>query len=130
MLMIVLLLFSSKSLLAQTNNDSPSTGKVLKSDTTYVTVPVNLIKQANAKMIERLYLIDINSKQEEILKEQSYYIDEQTKIITDFKQKLVDSNNNIISIQNDLDKMKKRNKVITYGAAGVIVGLLFGVFIK
>lgn len=130
MLMIVLLLFSSKSLLAQTNNDSPSTGKVLKSDTTYVTVPVNLIKQANAKMIERLYLIDINSKQEEILKEQSYYIDEQTKIITDFKQKLVDSNNNIISIQNDLDRMKKRNKVITYGAAGVIVGLLFGVFIK
>ena len=130
MLMIALLLFSSKNLLAQTNNDFPSTGKELKSDTTYVTVPINLIKQANAKMIERLYLININSKQEEIFKEQCYYIDEQTKIITDFKQKLVDSNNNIISIQNDLDRMKKRNKIITYGATGVIVGLLFGVFIK
>lgn len=130
MLMIALLLFSSKTLLAQTNNDSPSTGKELKSDTTYVAVPVNLIKQANAKMIERLYLIEVNNKQEEILKEQSYYIDEQAKVITDFKQKLVDSNNNIISIQNDLDRMKKRNKIITYGATGVIVGLLFGVFIK
>lgn len=130
MLMIVLLLFSSKNLLAQTNNDFPSTGKELKSDTTYVTVPINLIKQANAKMIERLYLIEVNNKQEEILKEQSYYIDEQTKVITDFKQKLVDSNNNIISIQDDLDRMKKRNKIITYGATGVIVGLLFGVFIK
>lgn len=130
MLMIVLLLFSSKNLLAQTNNDSPSTGKGLKSDTTYVAIPVNLIKQANAKMIERLYLIEVNNKQEEILKEQSYYIIEQTKVITDFKQKLVDSNNNIISIQSDLDKMKKRNKIITYGATGVIVGLLVSVFIK
>lgn len=130
MLMIALLLFSSKSLLAQTNYDSPSTGKKLKSDITYVTVPVNLIKQANVKMIERLYLIDINNKQEEILNEQSRYIDEQTKIITDFKQKLVDSNNTIISIQNDLDRMKKRNKIIICGATGVIVGLLFGVVIK
>lgn len=130
MLMIVLLLFSSKSLLAQTNYDSPSTGKKLKSDTTYVTVPVNFIKQANVKMIERLYLIDINNKQEEILNEQSRYIDEQTKIITDFKQKLVDSNNTIISIQNDLDRMKKRNKIIICGATGVIIGLLFGVVIK
>lgn len=130
MLMIVLLLFSSKNLLAQTNNDSPSTGKELKSDTTYVVVPVDLVKQANAKMIERLYLINVNSKQEEILKEQSYYIYEQTKVISDFKQKLVDSNNNIISMQNDLDRMKKRNKIITYGATGVIVGLLLGIFIK
>ena len=128
--MIALPLFSSKSLLAQTNDTSPSTGKELKTDTAYVSVPINLIKEANAKMIERLYLIDINNKQEEILREQSHYIDEQTKIITDFKKKLVDSNNNIISIQNDLDRMKKRNKIITYGATGVIVGLLFSVFIK
>lgn len=130
MLMIVLLLLSSKNLLAQNNNDSPSTGEELKSDTTYVTIPINLIKEANAKMIERLYLIDVNSKQEEILKEQSYYIYEQTKVISDFKQKLVDANNNIISIQNDLNRMKKRNKIITYGATGVIVGLLLGIFIK
>ena len=130
MLMIVLLLFSSKNLLAQNNNDSPSTGKELKSDTTYVTIPINLIKEANAKMIERLYLIEVNSKQEEILKEQSYYIYEQTKVISDFKQKLVDSNNNIISMQNDLDRMKKRNKIITYGATGVSIGLLLGIFIK
>lgn len=130
MLMIVLLLISSKNLLAQTNSDSPSTGNILKSDTTYVTVPISLIKQANAKMIERLYLIEINNEQEGILTEQSRYIGEQTKIITDFKQKLVDSNNNIISIQNDLDRMKKRNKIIIYGTTGVIVGLLFSVLIK
>ena len=128
--MIALPLFSSKSLLAQTNNVPPSTGKEVKTDTAYISVPINLIKEANAKMIERLYLIDINNKQEEILREQFHYIDEQTKIITDFKQKIVDSNNNIISIQNDLDRMKKRNKIITYGATGVIVGLLFSVFIK
>lgn len=130
MLMIVLLLISSKNLLAQTNGDFPSTGNKLKSDITHVTVPISLIKQANAKLIERLYLIEINNEQEGILTEQSRYIGEQTKIITDFKQKLVDSNNNIISIQNDLNRMKKRNKIIIYGATGIVIGLLFSIVIK
>jgi hypothetical protein len=40
-------------------------------------------------------------------------------------------NNQINEDLNEaLDKQKKKNKIITYGAVGVVAGLLIGVLIK
>lgn len=129
MLTIVMLLSSSKLLLAQ-NNVPPSTGDELISDTTYATIPIYLIKEANAKMIERLYLIEVNELQDSIIKEQNKYINEYSKTVDELNKRLIDANNAAISIQNNFDKIKKRNKVITYSAIGVGVGLIFGILIK
>lgn len=128
--MIVLLLSSSKNLLGQTNSNSPSTGEVLRTDTAVVKVPIYLIRKANAKMIERAYLIEINKQQDSIIYMKDKYIGEQQKVIVDFQKKVDNANKINESIQKDLDKQKKTNKVITYGSIGVIIGLLTGLIVK
>lgn len=130
MLMIVLLLSSSKNLLGQTNNSIPSTGKYIKSDTAIATVPIYLIKQANAKMIERIYLIKLSNKQDSIINMKDKYIKEQYRIITDFQKRVTDTNKLNESIKKDLDKQRKRNKIITYGAGSVILGLIISLIAK
>ena len=130
MLMIVMLLSSSMNLLGQTNDSIPSTGDYTKADTTVATIPIYLIKQANAKMIERLYLIEINNQQDSIIDLKDKYISEQQSIITNFQKRITDVNKLNESIKKDLDKQKKRNKIITYGAGGVIFGLIIGLIAK
>lgn len=130
MLIIVMLLSSSMSLLAQTNNDSPSTGDSLKTDSTVVIIPIYLIKQANVKMIERLYLIKINNQQDSIINMKDKYINEQQRIITDFQKRVNDTNKLNESIKKDLEKQRKRNKIITYGAGGAILGLIISLIAK
>lgn len=125
-----MLLSSSMSLLAQTNNDSPSTGDSLKTDSTVVIIPIYLIKQANVKMIERLYLIKINNQQDSIINMKDKYINEQQRIITDFQKRVNDTNKLNESIKKDLDKQKKRNKIITYGAGGAVLGLIISLIAK
>lgn len=128
--MIVLLLSSSKNLLGQTNDSIISTGNWLKADTTIAVVPINLIKQANAKMIERLYLIEVVNQQDTIINMKDKYINEQQRIITDFQNRVNDTNKLNESIKKDLDKQKKRNKIITYGAGGAILVLIIGLIAK
>lgn len=130
MLMIVMLLSSSMNLLGQTNDSIPSTGDYTKADTTVATIPIYLIKQANAKMIERLYLIEINNQQDSIIDMKDKYINEQQSIITNFQKRITDVNKLNESINKDLDKQKKRNKIITYGAGGIIFGLIIGLIAK
>lgn len=130
MLMMILLLSSSKNLLGQTNDSIPSTGKYIKSDTAVATVPIYLIKQANAKMIERIYLIKLSNKQDSIINMKDKYIKEQYRIITDFQKRVTDTNKLNESIKKDLDKQRKRNKIITYGAGSVILGLIISLIAK
>lgn len=130
MLMIVLLLSSSKNLLGQTNDSTPSTGKYIKSDTAVATVPIYLIKQANVKMIERIYLIKLSNKQDSIINMKDKYIKEQYSIIADFQKRVTDTNKLNESIKKDLDKQRKRNKIITYGAGSVILGLIISLIAK
>ena len=125
-----MLLSSSINLLGQTNDNIPSTGDYTKADSTVATIPIYLIKQANAKMIERLYLIEINNQQDSIIDMKDKYISEQQSIITNFQKRITDVNKLNESIKKDLDKQKKRNKIITYGAGGVIFGLIIGLIAK
>lgn len=125
-----MLLSSSMNLLGQTNNSIPSTGDYTKADTTVATIPIYLIKQANAKMIERFYLIEINNQQDSIIDMKDKYISEQQSIITNFQKRITDVNKLNESIKKDLDKQKKRNKIIIYGAGGVIFGLIIGLIAK
>lgn len=130
MLVIVMLLSNSKNLLAQTNNDSPSTGDSLKADSAVAVIPIYLIKQANVKMLERLYLLEINNQQDSIIIMKDKYINEQQKIITDFQKRVSDTNKLNQTINNDLEKQKTKNKIIAYGAGTTIIGLIIGIICK
>lgn len=128
--MIVLLLNSSNLLLGQINDNVPSTGRVLQSDTTDVKVPIYLIKQANAKMIERLYLIKINNQQDSIIDMKDKYIREQKDIIVDFQKRVNEVNRLNQKIKDDLNKQKRKNTIITCGACGAIFGLIISLIAK
>lgn len=127
--MIVLLLSYSISY-AQTNSNNPSTGEIKQSDTTKVIIPIEYIKNANIKMIERLYLLQINKEQDSIILMKDKYINKQQKIITDFQKKVSDANKLNENIKKDLEKQKIKNKVITYGAGATIIGLIIGLICK
>jgi hypothetical protein len=115
---------------AATNDGIPSTGGVECSDSAVIAVPALLIKKANAKMIERKYLLLITNEQDSIINMKDKYINEQQKIITDFQKRIADTNKLNETIKKDLDKQKKRNKIITYSAGGVIIGLVIGLIVK
>lgn len=128
--MIVLLLNSSNLLLGQINDNVPSTGRILQSDTTDVKVPIYLIKQANAKMIERLYLIKINNQQDSIIDMKDKYIREQKDIIVDFQKRVNKVNRLNQKIKDDLNKQKRKNTIITCGACAIILGLAIDLIAK
>ena len=115
---------------AQTDDNHPSTGKIKQSDTTVVTIPIKYIRNANIKLIERLYLLEINKQQDTLINMKDSYINEQKRIITDFQKRVDEVNKINQAIKQDLDKQKIKNKVITYGAGVTIIGLIIGLICK
>ena len=128
--MIVLLLNSFINLQAQNKVNDSSTGSELYADSAFANVPVYLIKQANAKMIERLYLIDINNQQDSIIDMKDNYINEQHNIISDFQKKLDSANKINKEMIKALDKQKKRSRIITYCSGISIIGLIISLIAK
>lgn len=128
--MIVLLLSCLENLQAVTNDSIPSTGGVECSDSAVVAVPIVLIKKANAKMIERNYLLLITNGQDSIIAMKDKYINEQQKIITDFQKRVDTAVKFNESVKKDLEKQKAKNKIIGYGAGAAILGLIIGIIAK
>lgn len=121
--MIVLLLSCSKNLLAQTNDSvSSSTGDLQLSDTT-VTIGINYIRLANSKLIERKYLLKVVDEQDSIISFKDNYIIEQKKIITNFQNRVNDAIKINEVIKQDIEKQKKRTKVVG-GIAGSAIAIL------
>ena len=81
-------------------------------------------------MIERNYLLYITNEQDSIIRMKDKYINEQQKIIIDFQKRVNNTNKLNETIKKDLAKQKKRNKIITYGSGGIILGLIIGLIAK
>lgn len=107
----------------------PLQGSNLK-DSIKVELPISLIKKANERLIERKYLISIYYEQDSIIQFQNSYIANQSDIINTMQERIVISNQINEDLNNALDKQKKKNKIITCGAVGVVAGLLIGILIK
>ena len=104
-----MLLISFLNLQAHIKMNESSTGDVIRADTTVATVPIDLIKDANAKMIERLYLINIVNQQDSIINDKDKYITIQNDLIVD-KQNLIN---------------KEKQRVTKYKTISIIsIGLL------
>lgn len=96
-----------------------------------VLISINDIRIVNEKLIERKYYIKINKEQEEIIKLNNDYINEQHKIIDDLQDRIVATQDINNKLQKEYEKEKK-NKKIAIGCAsgfglalaGVIVGLV------
>ena len=130
MLLMIVLLLSSLNSYAQTNDNHHSTGKIKQSDTIIVAIPIKYIRNANTKLIERLYLLEINKQQDTLINMKDNYINEQKRIITDFQKRVNEANKINQAVKQDLDKQKTKNKIITYGAGATIIGLIIGLICK
>lgn len=106
----MMLLISFINLQARIRINDTSTGDLIKTDTTIVTVPIDLIKDANAKMIERLYLFEIINQQDSIINLKNKYIENQNKLIID----------------NQIQINKEKKKINKYKISSIIG---FGLFI-
>lgn len=124
------MLLSNLKLLAQVDNVDVFTGWCQKADTASVAIPIYNLRQANIKLIERLYLLEVNKQQDSIIRLKDYYINEQSKIISDFQDKVYNANQVNIKLNEDIDKYKRRNKIIGYSASAGIIALLIGLIAK
>lgn len=99
-------------------------------DSIKVELPISLIKKANERLIERKYLISIYYEQDSIIQFQNSYIANQSNIINTMQERIIINNQMNEELNKALDKQKKNNKIITYGAVGVVAGLLIRILIK
>ena len=124
-----MLLSCSKSYASNLNDSILPTGEILLSDTT-ITISIDYIRLANAKMIERNYLLNITNEQDSIIFMKDKYINEQTKIITDFQKRVSDANKINEAVRKDLEKQKRRTKIIGWSAGAAIIGVIVGIIAK
>lgn len=115
-----MLLSNFINLLASNKYDTSLRGIEWKSDTIKVAIPVELLRKANIKMIERKYFKKIIIEQDSIINFKDKYILEQEKIINDFQKKLITNIQINESIKKDLEKQKLKSKIFG-GVAGVAV---------
>ena len=130
MLVIVMLLNNLQSLVLANDNVIPSTGDLIQTDTAVAVIPIYLIKQANAKMIERLYLLEINKQQDSIIQLKDKYINEQQLIIDNFQNKIIKANDLNNNIKNELDKEKTKTKIFGGIAGASILAIIISLFIN
>ena len=115
---------------AQTNANHPSTGQIKQSDTTIVTIPIKYIRNANTKLIERLYLLEITKQQDTLINMKDSYINEQKRIIIDFQKRVDEANKINQAVKQDLDKERSKLKSVCWGGGSVIIALLIGLLLK
>lgn len=120
MLTIAMLLSSFMSLLASDKYDTALRGIEWKADTIKVAVPIELLRKANIKMIERKYFKKIIIEQDSIITLKDKYILEQENIINDFQKRLLVNAQLNETIKKDLEREKIKSKIFS-GIAGVAV---------
>lgn len=104
MLMILLLCGSSKCLLKANNDTIPLRAGCYEA---IAEVPISLIKQANIKLIERKYLLEINKEQDSIINLKNKYIVQQDSIINKFQEKVNIANNINSELKTKINKYNK-----------------------
>lgn len=124
-----MLLLGLNSLQAQIRDGYPSTGNVIKADTNVV-IPISYIRNANVKLTERLYLLEINKQQDSIILSYNDYINNQNIIINDFQNRLANTDRLNKEMEKDIKKYKNTMTIIGCAAGAALIGLIVGLIIK
>lgn len=108
------------SLLANDKYDTSLRVIEWKSDTIKIAIPIELLRKANIKMIERKYFKKIIIEQDSIITLKDKYILEQENIINDFQKRLLVNAKLNETIRKDLEREKVKSKIFG-GIAGVAI---------
>lgn len=122
-----MLLFCLSSLQANDNDTIPLRGSNYE-DSLEVLIPIVNIRNANAKLIERNYLIDIVNNQDTIIDEQRKVIDTLYIINNEYQY----DNLHLRILNNNIeDELSKKNKVIFNSITiSAVLGFILGLIIK
>lgn len=107
----------------------PSTGGQVRADTAVAAIPIETIRQANIKLIERKYLLEVVKQQDSISAMKDNYIKEQRNIIVDFQKRVDEANKLNVKLNNSINKQKKVIRVLGTGL-GAVVGAIIGILIR
>lgn len=112
----------------QTNKPSVSyTGELQLIGDGKCIVPVELIRKANAKLIERKGFAQIICQQDTIIRLQKLQIKEYSSIVVDMQSRIVDANKYNEELNAVIERQRKKNKILvgtTCGALAVTVLVL------
>lgn len=123
-------MFSYLNSWSTNKQDNIPTGSLIKSDTTKVIITIDEVRKANAKFIERLYLIQINHEKDSIILLKNNLIDRQQLVIIDFQNRLSKANDINKDIKKDLDKQKNKTKIYKGISIGAILVAILSLIAK
>lgn len=112
---------------AQWNDSTLLRGREQEQVDSNVVISISYIKQANAKMIERLYLKEICNQQDTIIKLKDKYIKEQQAIINSFQERVITSEELNQRLYKSVDRQRKKKRIFlgTTIGAGLVALLSF-----
>ena len=105
----------------------PSTGEQNK-DSIEVIIPISYIKLANQKLLERKYLIEINTQKDSIINDYKKYIEVYEEINKEYQAKIDEYNNINKNLSKSLQKQKKTSLVLgTVAGASILTIVLLSI---
>lgn len=130
LLTIVLLLLTFKSY-CQTKEPSVSpTGELQLTNDNKCIVPIELIKKANAKLVERKYFAKIICQQDTIIRLQKLQINEYNNIVVDMQSRITDANKYNEKLHAAIEKQREKNKILVGTTCGAVAVTILVLLIK
>lgn len=108
----------------------PSTGEIIQSDSSLVTIHISYIKLANKKLIERQLLLETITYKDSIILDYKHYIAEQNKINKDFQSRIIKANELNQDLSKRLNRQQKTSVVLGSIAGASLITILLTALIN
>lgn len=130
MLLIVCLLLTFKSYCQNKEPIVSSTGEVQLIGDGKCIVPIELIRKANAKLIERKGFAQIICQQDTIIRLHKLQINEYNNIVIDMQSRITDANKYNEELHSIIEKQRKKNKILVGTTCGTVAITILVLLIK
>lgn len=130
MLLIVCLLLTFKSYCQNKEPIVSSTGELQLIGDGKCIVPIELIRKANAKLIERKGFAKIICQQDTIIRLQKLQINEYNNVVIDMQSRITGANKYNEELHAAIEKQIKKNKILVGTTCGTVAVTILVLLIK
>ncbi len=130
LLTIVLLLLTFKSYCQTKEQIASPTGELQLTGDGKCIVPIELIRKANAKLIERKGFAQIICQQDTIIRLQKLQINEYNNVVIDMQSRITDANKYNEELHAAIEKQRKKNKILVGTTCGAVAVTMLVLLIK
>lgn len=108
----------------------PSTGEIKLIGDNKCIVPIELIRKANAKLIERKGFAKIIAQQDTIIRLHKFEIKQYSEIVIDMQNRIVDANKVNEDLHYAIEQQRKRTKTWMYVSGGAVAATILILLVK